>query len=599
MHGRERRLLTAGFWIVLLFLGVVQAWHTRHRIFSDGVSYLDIAGYYSQGEWQKALNAYWSPLYSFIIAVFFAVLHPAEYWQVAILHLVNFLGFIAALVAFEFFLRELISFQRQNSQRVSSGENREPLLSERTMRVVGYSLLVPACFVLIGMGYCSPDMIAMAIGFYLAYLLLRIEKGLATWKTMISFGVVLGLGYLARAAFVPVVFIDFVVAAVLFWKRSVSPVKPLAFASLSAAMVAMPFVIALSIENHHFTYGEAGKLNYAWEVNGAARTQNWQGEPYDIGTPVHPTKKVLTKPATYIYTGPVAGSYPPWYEPAYWYQGVSPHLKPKLQLRVLGQSLVLLAYLFVNSPVTIPFLAFVFLMGLRQWFSKEGILRYWFLLVPTLAYIGLYCLVYLDRRYIAGSLVISWICLGASFWVPRGPLVRPLNVTVQVISILFVLFIVATRLRVPITTTASDLLHRHEDEWNLQWVLAERFREIGLRPGDQVAYIGEGIDADWARLDHLRIIGEVPVIWERLNNLNHGIEFNRTEINAFWNADSETRNRVLDAFRKAGATYVIADDPTKGADRTGWTSVLPAGTPHLPWSAGQVPAQSQLLYRRL
>ena len=46
----------------LVFLAFAQTWWVGHIIFSDGISYLDIATNYALGDWHKALNEYWSPL---------------------------------------------------------------------------------------------------------------------------------------------------------------------------------------------------------------------------------------------------------------------------------------------------------------------------------------------------------------------------------------------------------------------------------------------------------------------------------------------------------------------------------------------------------
>ena len=144
----------------------------------------------------------------------------------------------------------------------------------------------------------------MTIGFYLLHLIMQIESGAAVRSTYLLFGFALAMEYLCRAAFATFVPIYLMVGSALLWLQSAS-LKPILFSVLTAAITAGPFVAALSISKGHFTIGEAGKLNYGWEVAGAARTSHWQGEPYDIGRPVHPTHKVLDSPATYVFVDPV------------------------------------------------------------------------------------------------------------------------------------------------------------------------------------------------------------------------------------------------------------------------------------------------------
>src|ERR1700751_4556612 len=154
-------------WIILISAGLVQAWYTRHQIFSDGVSYLEIARYYAAGNWQAALNSYWSPLYSWILALWMLVLHPSGYWETALLHLTNFVAYVACLVAFEQFLAGLIRIQN----RVAG----ETGLSEQALRVTGYCVFLISTLLCINLGGIEPDMVGTAISVFLAAILLKIE----------------------------------------------------------------------------------------------------------------------------------------------------------------------------------------------------------------------------------------------------------------------------------------------------------------------------------------------------------------------------------------------------------------------------------------
>src|SRR6266704_6885585 len=95
-------------WIVALALGAAQAWTTRFTMNPDGISYLDIGDAYWRGDWHNAINAYWSPLYSWILGFFLKVLKTTAYWEYPMVHLVNFLIYAAALGCFEFFLVTVI-----------------------------------------------------------------------------------------------------------------------------------------------------------------------------------------------------------------------------------------------------------------------------------------------------------------------------------------------------------------------------------------------------------------------------------------------------------------------------------------------------------
>ncbi|HYZ73274.1 MAG TPA: hypothetical protein VE641_09365 [Chthoniobacterales bacterium] len=585
-------LLRIVCWAILILGGLVQTWYMRHRVFSDGVSYLAIARYYVAGNWHAALNSYWSPLYSWFLAALMIILRPTAYWEVALIHLINLLAYFAALVGFEFFLGRLIRFQ----QRLMQGDG----ISEQTIRIAGYSTFLISTLLLIGIGYNSPDMVAFAIGIFLAWLLLKVEaESVGAWN-YILFGCLLGLGYLSRAAFAIFIPLYILLAAALLWRsRKRNLLIPVVYSGMTALLTCAPFVIALSVSKGRFTLGDAGKLNYGWEVAGAARSVHWQGEPYDIGKPIHPTHKVLDHPATYTFANPVPGNYPPWYEPAYWYEGIKPHLKLRPQLAVFGGSCKTLAFLFLTSPIPIPVFVLASLMGWRRWLSPHGLLAYWFLLLPTIAYIGTFMLVYLDKRYVAGSLLVLWMCLLASVRVDRPSLRAKANAALQVLSIVFALGYLIGKLGAPTLYALDDLVHHRESEYNLNWIIAQKMKNAGLRSGDRIAWIGQSIDAEWASIDGVKIVAEVPVIWDRNEGLFRRVIANEKEVEAFWSSSPEVKEKVFDVFRKEGAIFVIVDKIPPGVDATGWHRLLPKGTPHLPWAGAQYENWKTIAYYRL
>jgi hypothetical protein len=581
-------------WVLLIGAGIVQAWYTRHRIFSDGISYIEIAHYYTAGNWKAALNSYWSPLYSWILAFWLFVLRPSAYWEAGLLHLTNFIAYVASLVGFELFLASLTKLQHR-----LIGETG---LSEATLRIAGYSAFLVGTLAAVTMGYVSPDMLGTAIGLFLAAMLLRIALGDARLSTYIWFGVLLGLEYLARAAFAVYIPLYLAIAAVVLYGRSrrLESVNPILASAAAALVVALPFVTALSVSKGRFTLGDAGKLNYGWEVDGAARSIHWQGEPGDIGKPLHPTHKVFDHPAVYTFASPVAGSYPPWFDPSYWYAGISPRLKIAPQLYVFKRGLKGAIYLFLRSPIVLPAFVLIFFAGWRRWLSKRGILAYWFLLLPSIAYIGAYTLVYLDPRYVAGSLLVIWMCILPSLSLRNAALRNRANQVIQFLSLLTAVVFLGSHLLHPTIHALDDLLHLREGEGNLNAMVAERMKEVGLHPGSRIAWIGESINSDWARLDGAKIVAEVPVRYDRQEELLfRWVEANRSEVKSFWYAPPAIKAHVLDLFRKEGVTFVMTDKIPDGVDRTGWHQVLSKSTPHLPWSGAQVESFEGIAYKRL
>jgi hypothetical protein len=87
--------------------------------------------------------------------------------------------------------------------------------------------------------------------------------------------------------------------------------------------------------------------------------------------------------------------------------------------------------------------------------------------------------------------------------------------------------------------------------------LAEAALEMGLKPGDSIAFVGYSFGAFFARLARLRIIAEIP----------------DDQAKSFWLADPATRSAVIEAIKKTGAKAIIADWVTPGASLDGWQRI--------------------------
>src|SRR6266852_8715103 len=90
-RARGRRAL---FWAIVVLLGLQQAWSHHLLVDHDGVAYLDVAENYARGAWSSAINGFYSPLYSWLIAIVFYILKSPRSWDCTLLHFVNFAGYL-------------------------------------------------------------------------------------------------------------------------------------------------------------------------------------------------------------------------------------------------------------------------------------------------------------------------------------------------------------------------------------------------------------------------------------------------------------------------------------------------------------------------
>jgi hypothetical protein len=91
------------------------------------------------------------------------------------------------------------------------------------------------------------------------------------------------------------------------------------------------------------------------------------------------------------------------------------------------------------------------------------------------------------------------------------------------------------------------------------------------------------MDVEWAHLGGIQIVAEIPIVYERKERLfdNSLIESTRN-VEAFWNAGPAAREKVLSAFRNAGARIVVADGYFCAQQAAEWPRILPTDDPHIP-----------------
>ena len=248
VQGGLRRLRIAQLigGVTMVLIAALESWTHRFIIYSDGLSYLDIADAYAGGYWRDALNAYWSPLYSWLLAAGKLLAGSSPQRELAILQIVNFLCFLAALAAFEFLIRELLRANR---------DAEKPAFMVAAYLVFGWASLA-----LVKTYRPQPDMLVMAFWLVASVFILRINRGGRLTDHLIL-GAVLGLAYLAKTAMLVIALITF--AATVRSRRGMAGMAVF-------GLIAAPWIAAISLQKGRLTIGDSGRLNYAWEVNGVS-----------------------------------------------------------------------------------------------------------------------------------------------------------------------------------------------------------------------------------------------------------------------------------------------------------------------------------------
>jgi 4-amino-4-deoxy-L-arabinose transferase-like glycosyltransferase len=562
-------MLTWGLRLVALGLGAAHVGVAilRQSMNEDGINYLDAGTAFVQGDWATAVSPIWSPLYAWMLGVVLWVTQPSIPWEFPVVQMANFVIFALALACFEFFWRELARNRRQRLE--SSAELLA--LPAPAWTVLGYSLFIWSSLGLVEIWAVTPDMSVAALVYLAAGLVLRTTRSDGTAASLVLLGVVLGLGYLAKAVLLPLGIACIVLAGMVRAERGRAMRIGLAMASF--LVVAAPLIAALSIASGRVTFGDVGRFTYLKHVNGL-RYPHWD-ETIDRvdGAPAHPPRRVFENPDVYEFASPIGGSYPLAFNPSYWTAGLSPRLDLERQLRASLSNGRFYFELFLRTQGA--FVAIAALLGVMALaagirpvsVSAEAALVLW-----AVCAFGIYTMVFVAPRYVAPFVVIFWAGLLAPLRLPASPTSRRLVGAAGVLLAAVVWVNIAAlnaeglgaalnyAIALPTDASAVEDPRPRAGARGSAQEIAAGLLGMGVREGDRVGLVGYSFTAYWARLARLRIVAEIAP----------------AHADAFWAAAAGTQAEILRRFADAGASVVVAEPP-RTVPPPGWVEVGSTG----------------------
>jgi 4-amino-4-deoxy-L-arabinose transferase-like glycosyltransferase len=529
------RITRLTFWGFAVSAGILQTWSYRFYIEPDGVNYLDISSAYLRRDWSAAINGYWSPLYSWLLAIVQWLFHPSAYWESTFLHLLNFVFYLFALRCFEFFFRRLLSLLAACCTDTIGDKG----LPEWAWWVIGYTAFLLATLRLITLGMDTPDMVLAAFLFLSMGILVDLTQRRSGALRHAVLGVVLAAAYLTKSVMFPVSFI--LILTVAFARGGVRKPDPRALTTLAAfLMVSCPFIIALSRAKGHLTFGETGKMAYLNEVgpstNGSARSEKL----------LHPLRKLSEEPTVYEYDNTLAGTFPRWYDPSYWYDGAAIHFDLLPQLRAITRAIAnYFRILSLEKEWIAGWLILAIFAGDWRSMAKRW-LNLWFLWFPPLAMLSLYSLVLVDPRYVAVAMAIMWISLFSALpW-------HQINTSPR-LGMAAILAIALTTGVALVREEGPNLAACLRPPQHIQWMVTKQLQRMNLAPGDRVAVLGHTTLADyWARMAGLRIVADVPF----------------ESVQAYWMASIERRAQISSSLSALGVKGIVS--ATRPLIPVGW-----------------------------
>jgi hypothetical protein len=342
-----------------------------------------------------------------------------------------------------------------------------------------------------------------------------------------------------------------------------------AIATVVFVLLISPFVIAISKAKGRFTTGDAAILNFAYYLRGAA-PYNWQGEN-DTGTPVHSSRKVFDSPPVYEFATPISGTYPSWYDPSYWHEGIKPRFDLKKQIKTIIINLSILGRQLLNPLMLGVLASLIILLGSTDDKRKtlHNLFDGWFLIFIGLAVTAAYLLVHLEPRYLAPFLVSLLMGLFFGVRLPDSKTARRLVSSATLAVFLFFAVAVFPPSLRGAYSGLNDALKGRDAEKNFYWRVADGATQMGLREGDKISCVGASVThSKWARLAKVQIISEVySPNWDYLPQ--------NTDEEVFWASDPAVKEQVMQVFAKTGAKAVVTLDPQ--ANMENWQPIGETG----------------------
>jgi len=514
--------------VIVLLMGARCAFAGRNLpVGADGLAYLDVARSYLRHDWHMAVNGYWGPLYSWLLAIGMRFFHPGIRTEFAMARTLNFAIFTAAVYTFSRFWRGLADW----SKRISGDENSIPYASPLVWIGLGYLLFV-VNFIW-NVDEVTPDILVATIVFAIAAVLFKLNFKLNDNQHNIAayvwLGLLLALGYYAKA--ILLYFAVFVLVAMVVQCFRSGILRGPITAIIVFVLLVSPFVAILSRTVGHFTTGDSGRLNYAWFVNGP-ETKTWMKVSYGYAPlPFYPGSIALDSPRVFRLPSIEGVTYAPWYDAARFDKHSHPAFDLRAQFRQLTVNLPFLKdQIFgAGAALLVPWLILV-------WYAPRASLRHfavtWFCTLPATAVVGMYLLVHLVQRFVLGFSLLLWGAAWASVFVPPG-----LQLLARRAMLAGTLVFAAY--------TMPGLLHyvvsQRTESVGRDMAIAEAISHHGIAPGDAVASIGDGQEAYWAHLARVSVVAEV---WS--------IDSAR-----FWSAKPAVQQAVLSSMADSGAKAVV------------------------------------------
>ncbi len=280
--------------MAVLATGVI-GFLVRQTLSPDGVSYLDLAGALRHGDFQHFVQGYWSPLYPALLAALEPLAGDEPGRQIALAHLLNVVVALLAIAAIWRWARMM----------------RAPWFGR-----AAFAALIVCSGEPPRVEAVTPDLILLFLATCIGYELV-VRRG----ERWVILGLLFGAAYLTKTGTWP-----WIVLAMTA-RTFAAPDRTARLLTLRShavtAVIALCWVVPISLQAGHATLGSTGRLNYRWYLESSdARTPDthrgahvqYRTQPVADGAPI-----------VWAEFDADRWTYEPWSSPDEWSHGIIDH----------------------------------------------------------------------------------------------------------------------------------------------------------------------------------------------------------------------------------------------------------------------------------
>jgi len=498
--------------ILMLLCGLGYTRWDSYQMDGDGVSFLDIADAIRRHDWQQVYNGYWNPAYSFAIALGSMIAKPSRWHALQIDYYVNWFIFATALAAVAYLVYALLRL-------------RSEIAPDTAYALPGQAILLFAWSIAF---YSWQNELSLAKvrsdGLLFVFFVLAAALFLHSFTTArLRYAGLLGLalagayltksvGFVASCALLALALLClFFYRGHALQKRRLTGVLLAGFVFLLAAA---PYIAGISRQRDRLTFGDSSRVLYAEFIDGMDSAHEWYTHHMGDATEKlkHHERLLQENPAVFSYDQHMWGSFPFWFDPAYWHDTTFPRFDLRPQLDVLARNLELDVVFVENHSEPLLCLLLLFALGCRlprrsyPWAPAFVVILWGF------SIFALYSLLILQPRYLSAPWLFLLVPLATSLQLKDLSLRTATTALVVLLAGIClghaVQDIGARRRLMPI-----DAEYGRTGAYNPAiYSAAKALHDLGIEPGDRIACVTLrpcGFDPYWLWLSQVQMVADI------------------------------------------------------------------------------------------